>query len=169
MLTTATTLPIVDLEPITVKAMEEGKTLQEAALGAQELLRFYALRQQYPGEALVPSKLMDEMWHHHILDTEKYPSDCDAMFGHFLHHFPYLGLRGEEDKKQLAAKFAKTQALYLATFGEEMAGDSGASICEPRTSDCASTCSAQHAECSGGCGPTKGARPTLAAYLAAHN
>src|SRR5262249_39319225 len=61
----------------------------------------------------------DRFWHMHILDTRKYAADCDAVFGHFLHHFPYLGLRGEEDAKALDAAFAQMQALLAREFGPE--------------------------------------------------
>ena len=47
----------------------------------------------------------------HILDTRKYAADCEAAFGHFVHHFPYLGLRGEEDTKALEAAFVNMQQL----------------------------------------------------------
>ena len=56
----------------------------------------------------------------HILDTRKYAADCEATFGHFLHHFPYLGLRGADDMKALASAFDAMQQLYLKEFGEPM-------------------------------------------------
>jgi len=38
-------------------------------------------------------------------DTPDLPdaADCDAIFGEFLHHFHYLGLRGEDEAKALDA------------------------------------------------------------------
>ena len=44
--------------------------------------------------ALAPNKALDEYWHYHILDTQKYQEDCENIFGYFLHHFPYFGMRG---------------------------------------------------------------------------
>ncbi|HSW20197.1 MAG TPA: hypothetical protein VLJ86_23450, partial [Ramlibacter sp.] len=61
---------------------------------------------------------IDRFWHMHILDTRKYAADCEASFGHFVHHFPYLGLRGEEDAQALQAAFLQMQALYVQEFGE---------------------------------------------------
>ncbi len=111
----------IDLGPIQVKAMMEGgATLEEATLGARELRRFYALHHKYPDEALSPSKLMDKIWHLHILDTMYYPDDCEAMFGHHLHHFPYLGLRGKDDAILLERTFDRTKEFYRLEFGENM-------------------------------------------------
>lgn len=64
----------------------------------------------------VPTKEVDTMWHQHILDTRAYARDCFNVFGYFMHHFPYLGMRGEDDKKLLQSKFAITQEAYQATF-----------------------------------------------------
>lgn len=66
---------------------------------------------------IVPTKTIDEMWHAHILDTRKYHEDCQTIFGHYLHHFPYFGLRGEQDAKNLKAAFAKSEDLFMRFFG----------------------------------------------------
>jgi hypothetical protein len=61
------------------------------------------------------------MWHYHILDTRAYHGDCQRVFGGYFHHFPYFGLRGDDDARRLQAAFAKTKALYEETFGEPLA------------------------------------------------
>ena len=38
-----------------------------------------------------PSKDGDEIWHHHILDSNAYFRDCQSLFGYYLHHNPALG------------------------------------------------------------------------------
>lgn len=73
-------------------------------------------------EDVVPSKLIDEMWHAHILDTRKYQADCRRVFGHYVHHFPYFGLCGEEDAKRLQKSFEATIALFEEYFGEAPIG-----------------------------------------------
>jgi hypothetical protein len=47
------------------------------------------------------AKIVDEIWHQHILDTHAYHRDCDAIFGSYLHHFPYFGMRGDADAQAL--------------------------------------------------------------------
>ncbi|HEJ0329401.1 glycine-rich domain-containing protein-like [Serratia marcescens] len=69
---------------------------------------------------LVPSIEVDEIWHHHILDTRSYARDCSNIYGYFMHHFPYFGMRGDDDFKDLNACFAKTQEIYFEEFGEYM-------------------------------------------------
>ena len=68
--------------------------------------------------AIVPTKSIDKMWHAHILDTRKYADDCEQIFGGFLHHFPYFGIRGEDDAKNLASAFAETKRVWAETFGD---------------------------------------------------
>jgi hypothetical protein len=120
----------IDLGPIMAKAMiEDGMTLEEVTLGARELRRFYTLHHLYPTEELSPTKLIDKIWHFHMQDTIYYPVDCNDMFGEFLHHFPYLGLRGEEDAILLNKTFDRTKELYRLTFGEDMPLQFGGTIC----------------------------------------
>lgn len=39
-------------------------------------------------ESLSPTSEIDEIWHEHILHTNKYAIDCHKTFGRFLDHFP---------------------------------------------------------------------------------
>jgi hypothetical protein len=61
---------------------------------------------------------VDTFWHYHILDTLKYAEDCQAVFGYFLHHFPYMGLRGEDDLVAHERVGERMRTLYEDTFGE---------------------------------------------------
>ncbi len=63
---------------------------------------------------------MDKMWHYHILDTRAYCRDCDNVFGGYFHHFPYFGMRSEEDASNLVNAFEQTKAHYADAFGEQM-------------------------------------------------
>jgi hypothetical protein len=84
----------------------------------QEYRKFLALQLMYPDADVVPCKIVDEMWHRHILDTAAYREDCDAIFGRFLDHFPYFGMRGEEDARALNGAYAATLERYREAFGE---------------------------------------------------
>ena len=93
-----------------------------------------------PGLAHVPSRAADMFWHYHILDTVAYQIDCDRIFGRFLHHFPYLGLRGEDDAQRLEQAWEKTRALLVLEFGSAVAVTAmGAEAADCDTSDCAPT------------------------------
>ena len=113
----------LDLEPIKVKLMHkesgEGWTLERANAIEFEYRRFLYLMKQYPHEQTAPLVDVDTFWHYHILDTMKYALDCDAVFGHFLHHFPYIGLRGEDDEAAHIRVGLRMKQLYEDTFGED--------------------------------------------------
>ncbi|MEO3853527.1 hypothetical protein [Acrocarpospora sp. B8E8] len=114
----------LDLEPIAYKLMHPepgrvGVTLAQAdqLIGAYRL--FLKLCGWYPRESIVPSTAVDEAWHTHILDTAKYAQDCEEVFGYFLHHFPYLGLRGADDEALSRASSARSGELFRLHFGTD--------------------------------------------------
>ena len=80
--------------------------------------RFLYLSSIYNGKVIVPSKDIDTFWHTHILDTQKYMSDCENLFGRYIHHFPYFGMRGEKDRNHLEKAFHETEELFLLHFSE---------------------------------------------------
>jgi hypothetical protein len=113
----------LDLEPIKVKLMHkesgEGWSLERANAIEFEYRRFLFLMKMFPAEQAAPLVDVDTFWHYHILDTMKYAADCDAVFGQFLHHFPYIGLRGEDDLAAHESMGLRMKELYEATFGED--------------------------------------------------
>ena len=53
----------------------------------------------------VPSKLVDLVWHLHILDTKAYFADCKEIFGKYIHHSPTLYAYDDSDNdKDMAAE-----------------------------------------------------------------
>ncbi|HEU4561412.1 MAG TPA: hypothetical protein VFS20_26400 [Longimicrobium sp.] len=76
------------------------------------------------------------MWHYHILDTRAYHRDCQTLFGEYFHHFPYFGMRGEEDEQNLERAFKMTGVLYEEAFGEPIVLLDGGKC----TRDCQSRC-----------------------------
>ena len=119
---TESALAEMDLEPIIIKAMDVdegmGWSLDFALDIAREYRRFLVLCAQNPDTPVVPSSVVDDFWHLHILDTAKYQEDCARFLGYFLHHFPYFGMRGEQDAQNLKTAWARTLELYRRTFGE---------------------------------------------------
>lgn len=88
----------------------------------REYRRFLALHLVHPDADIVPCKLVDVIWHQHILDTAAYRADCDAIFGRFLDHFPYFGMRDEGDAQALSDAYADTIDRYRDAFGEPAEG-----------------------------------------------
>ena len=112
----------LDLEPIVIKAMDEeegmGWTFAFALKAAREYRRFLVLCALHPDAPIVPSSVVDDFWHLHILDTAKYQADCQRFLGGFLHHFPYFGMRGDQDARNLKTAWEGTLTLYRDAFGE---------------------------------------------------
>lgn len=112
----------LDLDPIKVKLMHvesgEGWSLDQANAVELEYRRFLYLMRKFPDERAAPRSDVDIFWHYHILDTIKYARDCQAVFGYFLHHFPYIGLRGTEDLAAHREVGERMRDLYEETFGE---------------------------------------------------
>lgn len=98
---------------------EEGNGYgsEQLDLMEAEYRKFLAMHLAYPEAEIVPCKLVDEIWHQHILDTVAYRADCDAIFGSFLDHFPYFGMRGDDDAQTLADAYGDTLKIYERDFG----------------------------------------------------
>lgn len=126
----------LDLSMISQKLMDseegEGWTANQCEVVANEYRRFLALTRAYEHRSIVPSRIVDKFWHAHILDTQAYASDCEQLFGFFLHHFPYFGMRGPQDAQALGDAYDETLALYERHFGPAPAdlwARTGASRC----------------------------------------
>ncbi|TFW31818.1 glycine-rich domain-containing protein [Massilia horti] len=113
----------LDFEAIKEKLMDrkagKGWPRTRAESAEREYRRFLYLVKKFPDTPLAPDADVDKFWHYHILDTKKYAADCQRIFGYFLHHFPYAGMRGEEDEAAMKRIGTSTAALYERTFGED--------------------------------------------------
>jgi hypothetical protein len=110
----------LDLNAVIFKLLnpDEGEGWTEAqALTAEEEYRKFLYLTVTSEQAIVPTMFVDKFWHAHILDTKKYQDDCSHLFGFFLHHFPYFGLRGDEDKSNLQKAFKAAADIYETAFG----------------------------------------------------
>jgi len=114
----------LDLDPIKLKLMdaEEGQGWSREYVERMETAykRFLILMVKFPEETIAPTKDVDKFWHAHILDTIKYAEDCQNVFGYFLHHFPYFGMRGEQDAADLKAAAERMHELHMREFGESV-------------------------------------------------
>ena len=128
----------LDLEPIKFKLMNRHSqkwTLEQCDRVAELYKMFLKLCYMYPGSGCVPTEEIDEFWHNHILDTSKYVLDSQEIFGYFLHHYPYLGLRGADDEIVLEKSFEQTRALFFEHFNVQLCEEDEASKCRD---DCVS-------------------------------
>ena len=157
----AARLERLDLEPIVVKLMDEkegeGWTLEQADLEVERYKQFLYLNFKYSEHEFVPTHNTDTVWHYHVFDTQKYSEDCVMLFstwyqrlianllspiltligvriyaGAFFNHFPYFGMRGEEDKRNLGLGYMKTQEYYMKEFNVSILPNNG--------TDCIKSC-----------------------------
>ncbi len=160
----------LDLEPIMVKLMDpaegEGWTLEQARETEVWYKRFLYLNAVYPDRSIVPTHAIDSFWHYHILDTLKYAEDCQIVFGYFLHHFPYFGMRGDEDRQNLLDASEQTWNLFREHFNEDPA------VLHGDMSKCVKSCTGKtcsHCKaptCSSGPKVRNNERPRLAVAMA---
>lgn len=97
---------------------QDGWLLDDALATATFYRNFLYLNKKYSnGILLPPSEDIDEFWHYHILDTQKYVEDCNHIFGFYLHHYPYLVMDHKINQDGLNDAFASTQKLHVHEFG----------------------------------------------------
>lgn len=149
-------ISILNLEAIKYKLIKEHDwSLEKADYVEIQYKAFLSIIKIFPEDMCVPTEDIDEMWHTHILDTRKYMADCFNVFGTYLHHFPYLGLRGDLDKKNLERLFDMTKTHFaqmgidMTSFDAEECGGGGCGGCGGGGGGGSGSCAAS---CSGGTG-----------------
>jgi hypothetical protein len=141
----------INLEMIKMKIQHphEGKNWKPEFTDEMEVeyKRFLHLNKKYPNAGIVPTDDIDEIWHYHILDTRSYIKDSNEVFGGYFHHFPYFGLRGEQDEQNLKNAFEETKDLYEREFGEKMLRNKEAQCWHDCQSRCWHACSSKDQSC----------------------
>lgn len=136
----------LDLDCIKIKLMDhdEGKGWTRThADRIESLYKRFMYLTYFSHSSIVPTRDVDAFWHQHILDTEKYAADCEQVFGEFIHHFPYFGMRGPEDAANFATAFEETQRIYSDTFGGDYTAHSATKVrCE--AGRCGGKCGSPH-------------------------
>lgn len=121
----------IDFSMLKVKVCRDENLTMEECEEIEDLYRkFLALNMRYPDRKICPTGPIDMFWHAHILDTRAYAKDCETLFGHMLHHFPYFGMRGAQDKQDLDETFARSVELFIRHYGiDPTRGDTEARSC----------------------------------------
>lgn len=89
-----------------------GWVRSDALQVSRQYRNYLFLLVKYPEKILAPSPLINLFWRQHIIDTRQYFKDCQAIFGHYLHYYPYTQC------KELREWFVLTRRLYWEEFGE---------------------------------------------------
>jgi hypothetical protein len=108
----------LDFSMLKLKLTQEYNWSPEFCNEVEDLYKkFLALNLRYPDRKICPTGPIDTFWHAHILDTNAYTRDCGSVFGRYLHHFPYFGMRGANDAADLQATFKESIELFIVHFG----------------------------------------------------
>lgn len=99
---------LIDVEKITPEVASDWITKYK---------RWLALQKCHPTPSLVPTKLIDIVWHLHILHTKHYFSVCDLIFGEYLHHSP-AGTMDRQKKLELKRGFSRAGDLWELYYRE---------------------------------------------------
>lgn len=79
----------IDLSKVMEHVREDTGMSDEQLTRAEDLYRkFLTLKFNHPEAVIVPPMAADHVWHAHITFTRQYMSDCDMLFGAYLHHTP---------------------------------------------------------------------------------
>jgi hypothetical protein len=115
-------LNVIDFSPTALKLIEpdegEAWTIEEAVAAIEQYRHFLVLHFLYPDRSLVPTRIVDRVWHESILNTTKYLRDCTETFGYFLHHVPSFKAIDAVDKQASEAAFNDTCQLWERHFGQ---------------------------------------------------
>lgn len=95
-----------------------GWTEERTEKAEENYKRYLSVTKALDGYQLVPNGDIDRFWHEHILDTRRYVQDCAELFGGFLHHYPYFGMRGETDNQFWLSVSSESTNLWKDLFGE---------------------------------------------------
>jgi hypothetical protein len=115
----------LDFSRIKMKLMHRRDgviALRQVERAEEGYRQFLKLAAKYPDAPLVPSEEVDEFWHMHILDTQRYGADCERIFGYMIHHDPYSGLDGAQDEARHFLLAAASDEMTAREFGASGAG-----------------------------------------------
>ncbi len=109
-------LPALDVSLlIAYMTSRKGWTPGRAEQAAELYRMFLGLHRLFPEERHALPADADEIWHAHLLHTERYRADCQRLLGRFLDHDPDAHIPPEMRRR--------SEARYRAIFGVEVICD----------------------------------------------
>ena len=128
----SSSLPTLSVDLVRAAKLSEGilSNLDEESLQALETQyrKFFYLNGKYPNQTLAPTKILDEMWHLHILHPKAYFKDCMSILGYVLDHDPGFG-KEPGTMTVLQDNFDNTGKLWEAEFGDKYYASSDPTQC----------------------------------------
>ena len=85
----------------------------------EQFLKLKVALKDYKATKLSPTPLIDEVWHLHVLDTQKYANDCVDFCGAVIHH----DVDGDIDVIKREIRRNATKVAYEMQYGKEPEGE----------------------------------------------
>eukprot|EP00112_Aurelia_sp_Birch-Aquarium-sp1_P019159 Seg4688.1 transcript_id=Seg4688.1/GoldUCD/mRNA.D3Y31 product=Polyubiquitin protein_id=Seg4688.1/GoldUCD/D3Y31 len=85
----------------------------------EQFLKLKAAMKDYKATKLSPTPLIDEVWHLHVLDTQRYANDCVDFCGEVIHH----DIDGDKDAFKREIRRNATKVAYEMQNGTEPTGE----------------------------------------------
>src|SRR5262249_16474281 len=91
----------INIDKVVKSAAENyGWDSDRASYAKEWYMKYLYLCYKYPDRYIAAiSKDADSLWHQHIIDTQKYRSDCDLLFDKFLDHQPIYGKPSRDENR----------------------------------------------------------------------
>jgi len=110
----------LNMEKVLARAVQDGMECKSPEAVQKEYERFLMLcAGKQSSVRLVPSPLVDKLWHAHILHTKLYADKCQSLGCEFIHHQP----ADEDVDDELTEGYRHTLEQYAKVFGELPPGD----------------------------------------------
>jgi hypothetical protein len=82
-----------------------GWDAKEAKVAALRYKKWLYLKRKFYDELVPPPWDVHFFWQGHLKDSLAYLRDTSAIFGQYLHHFPFFGLQNAADRKRRREAF----------------------------------------------------------------
>ncbi len=115
---------LIDAEDFENVKTRTQKTLQQRGIlvfpefleeGVLALKQYYCVALLDPLNEHAVSSAIDDFWHAHIIDTRKYVSFCDDVFGQYIHHSP-LDHEQVDEVSRVGRLYQHTSRVYREMF-----------------------------------------------------
>lgn len=104
--------------PFSLRLSQENDWSYEFSLEAIHEYRKFMYLATIADQAVGPSKVIDQVWHLHLIYTRSYWFHfCEGILGRSIHHAPSKGGGVEDEKHRLIYRY--TLELYAQEFKEE--------------------------------------------------
>ena len=118
----------LDLGPVGTQLVEYvGWTAERAAAAERRYRRFLYLKAVLPDGMASPTEEIDQFWHQHIINTQRYGPDCQRVAGRFLHH-TFLSPNDPVQAREIQTVWLATWICYEMLFEEPYEESIGAAL-----------------------------------------